>query len=84
MSEFTTEPTTSNESNYKTDDNNQNTPAIKVEAAQELPNFEQQQQQSKEWDAGMELALLNAISRCKPVGKSCLFLICAGSSQQKH
>ncbi|KAG1110263.1 hypothetical protein G6F42_015388 [Rhizopus arrhizus] len=22
----------------------------------------------KEWDAGMELALLNAISRCKPVG----------------
>lgn len=22
----------------------------------------------REWDAGMELALLNAISRCKPVG----------------
>lgn len=36
---------------------------IKVEM--ELPTFEQ----NKEWDAGMELALLNAISRCKPVGK---------------
>ncbi|KAI9351855.1 chromatin modification-related protein EAF7-domain-containing protein [Pilaira anomala] len=35
---------------------------IKVEM--ELPTFEQ----NKEWDAGMELALLNAISRCKPVG----------------
>ncbi|KAI8057463.1 chromatin modification-related protein EAF7-domain-containing protein [Thamnidium elegans] len=35
---------------------------IKIEA--ELPTFEH----NKEWDAGMELALLNAISRCKPVG----------------
>jgi hypothetical protein len=25
--------------------------------------------ETKEWDAGMELALLNAIARCKPVGK---------------
>lgn len=24
----------------------------------------------REWNAGMELALLNAISRCKPVGNS--------------
>lgn len=26
----------------------------------------------KEWDADMELALLNAISRCKPVGNEIL------------
>jgi hypothetical protein len=29
---------------------------------------------TKEWDADMELALLNAISRCKPVGNEILNL----------
>lgn len=38
---------------------------IKLEIGHELPNFDN----SKEWDAQMELALLNAISRCKPVGE---------------
>lgn len=38
---------------------------IKMEHGHELPNFDS----TKEWDAQMELALLNAISRCKPVGE---------------
>lgn len=41
---------------------------IKSEHGNESPNFESSGSQ-KEWDAAMELALLNAISRCKPVGK---------------
>jgi hypothetical protein len=61
MSEFTTEP---NNNDYN---NNLDDTTIKLEANQELPNFENAT--TKEWDAGMELALLNAISRCKPVGK---------------
>lgn len=58
MSEFKSEPT---EINYADD-------PIKLEHGNESPNFESSGSQ-KEWDAAMELALLNAISRCKPVGK---------------
>lgn len=58
MSEFKSEPT---EINYADD-------LIKLEHGNELPNFESNGF-NKEWDAAMELALLNAISRCKPVGK---------------
>jgi hypothetical protein len=42
---------------------------VKLEHGSETPNFDNANSNNKEWDAGMELALLNAISRCKPVGK---------------
>ncbi|KAI9273746.1 chromatin modification-related protein EAF7-domain-containing protein [Sporodiniella umbellata] len=47
------------------DDHSQYTPEIKEEASENMiSNLES----TKEWDARMELALFNAISRCKPVG----------------
>lgn len=58
MSEFKSEPT---EITYADD-------LIKLEHGNDSPNFEGHGS-NKEWDAAMELALLNAISRCKPVGK---------------
>ncbi|CAO3652315.1 unnamed protein product [Mucor hiemalis] len=57
MSEFKSEPT---EITYVDD-------LIKLEHGNDSPNFEGHGS-NKEWDAAMELALLNAISRCKPVG----------------
>lgn len=36
-----------------------------AENSQEYADMEMS---DREWDAGMELALLNAISQCKPVG----------------
>jgi hypothetical protein len=55
----------SENSNLETSESQYTDNPIKVESDQHT-NLDYNH---KEWDADMELALLNAISRCKPVGK---------------